>query len=272
MKHVMKTDLPEYENPPVGEVVCGVQFKTLEKLRIPHFGLFWEGCKAEYPRCQEVAPLIPLVERFGADEGEAVQLPGEVPLPRVWFLNSEETGIIQVQRDRFLHNWKKVKSTDKYPRYHTVIELFKRQLGLFEQFLAQYDLGEILPVQYEMTYVNHIRQGDGWENLSELSRVFRDYSWRNDERFLPGIEHINLRKSFELPERMARLYVSIRDGKLIEGQTPVILFELTVRGIPGEHSREAMWKWFDVAREWIVRGFTDLTSDAIQKNVWRRTR
>jgi hypothetical protein len=41
---VMKTDLPEYENPPVNAVVCGIQFKTLEGLRIPHFGLFWDQC------------------------------------------------------------------------------------------------------------------------------------------------------------------------------------------------------------------------------------
>jgi hypothetical protein len=29
-----------------------------------------------------------------------------------------------------------------------------------------------------------------------------------------------------------------------------------------------MHLWFDLAREWIVRGFTDLTGTDIQKNEW----
>src|SRR2546422_10783360 len=119
----MKTELPDYDNPPVNEVVCGIQFKMLEDLRIPHFGLFWERCNTEYPTCQEVAPLLPVIERLG-DEDVEIQPPTELPLPRVWFLNAEDTGIIQLQRDRFLHNWKKGKPTDAYPRYPVVIDLF----------------------------------------------------------------------------------------------------------------------------------------------------
>ena len=31
-----------------------------------------------------------------------------------------------------------------------------------------------------------------------------------------------------------------------------------------------MWNWFDLAHEWIVRGFADLTTEKIQQNIWRR--
>jgi len=267
----MNTDLPDYEKPPVNEVVCGIQFKTLDGFRIPHFGLFWETCKTEFPTCQEVAPLIPIIERFGVDEVD-VQPPGEFPLPRVWFVNGNDTGIIQVQRDRFLHNWKKGRPTDEYPRYPVVIERFKQHLQSFESFLVQHDLGKIEPTQYEMSYVNHISEGEGWSTLADLSQLFRDYCWHTEGRFLPNIEHVNLRKTFALPDRKGRMHVSIRDGKRRDDDRPVILFEFTIRGFPDNASHEAMWAWFDLAREWIVRGFTDLTTDAVQKNVWRRRR
>jgi len=264
--------LPDYENPPVTEVVCGILFKTLDGFRIPHFGLFWERCKADYPSCQEVAPLIPLIERFGEESTEEIQAFNDLPLPRVWFLNNQDTGIIQLQRDRFLHNWKKSKPTDNYPRYRTVIDLFKRHLESFHTFVNEHKLGAIDAMQYEMTYVNHIPQGEGWNALSDLGKVFRDHRWVGTDRFLPGIEHLNLRTSFELPNRTARMHVSIRDGRRKDDMKPVFLFELTVRGFPGEASQKSMWAWFDVAREWIVRGFTDLTTEEIQKSVWRRTR
>jgi uncharacterized protein (TIGR04255 family) len=270
---VTTTHLPEYDNPPVAEVVCGIQFKTLEAFKVPHFGLFWKLIEAEYPECQEVAPLMPIVERYGADEDQLqISLP-DFPQPRIWFLHAKETGILQLQRDRFLHNWKKSKPTDAYPRYHFVIGQFKEKLALFKQFVLQNNLGAVEALQYEMTYVNHIAKGEGWNDFTELGSVFRDHRWHGQEgRFLPPIEHLNLRTTFLLPERKARLHVSIRDGRRQDDSRPLLLFELTVRGFPGDQSADARWQWFDIAREWIVKGFTDLTAPEIQKNVWRRTR
>ena len=46
----------------------------------------------------------------------------------------------------------------------------------------------------------------------------------------------------------------------------MILLDLTVRGI----GKEGMEAWFDLAREWIVCGFADLTGDEIQKTIWGR--
>jgi uncharacterized protein (TIGR04255 family) len=267
--------LPEYENPPVTEVVCGILFKTLENFRLPHFGLLWKLIEKDYPACQEVAPLLPIIERYGTDE-EQQQLQvafGDIPLPRIWFLDAKGTGILQLQRDRLLHNWKKNKATDAYPRYPVVIRQFKEQTALFEKFLKQHNLGAIELLQYEMTYVNHIPKGEGWNDLTELGSVFRGHQWQGQKNdFLPPIEHVNLRSAFILPGRRGRLHISIRDGKRQEDAQSVLLFELTVRGFPPDQSPDAMWQWFDTAHEWIVKGFTDLTSADIQKNVWRRTR
>jgi hypothetical protein len=137
--------------------MSGILFKPLENFRLPHFGVLWKEIDKQYPTCQEVAPLLPAIERYGAHEDQDQQLQiafGDIPLPRIWFLDSKGTGLLQVQRDRLLHNWKKNKPTDAYPRYHVVIEKFKEQLGRFEVFVKEHALGAIEALQYEMTYVN----------------------------------------------------------------------------------------------------------------------
>lgn len=269
---VSKTDgFPSYENPPVIEVVCGVLFKSIESLLAPHLGVVWERYKSEYPNCREVPPLTPVIERFDEPREAQFIFSDKPPLPRIWFVHSEGRGIIQIQRDRFLHNWKKVRPEDEYPRYHNVIGMFKDRLGQFRSFLFDNKLGDIEPLQYEMTYVNHIPQGEGWRTTREIGKIFPDYGIREDnQRFLQEPEGINWNTTFILPDQAGRLHVKIRNGMSLEYNVPILMIELTVRGIGKDKSQEDMWAWFDLAREWIVRGFADLTSEEIQKNIWRR--
>ena len=45
----MPTPLPDFENPPVIEVVCGVSFAPLTDLKAVHLGLLWERFRDRYP-------------------------------------------------------------------------------------------------------------------------------------------------------------------------------------------------------------------------------
>jgi hypothetical protein len=218
-----------------------------------------------------VAPLAPAIERFEDSFEMKLELSDMPPLPRIWFARADDNGIIQVQRDRFLHNWRKVRPEDAYPRYHNVIQMFKDRLSVFRSFLRENKFESIEPLQYEMTYINHIPRGEGWVNLSEIGNIFPDFSFRlNETRFLPEPEGINCRTSFVLPEKVGRLHVVIRNARKRDTGRPVLLLELTVRGISSDKSPEGMNLWFDVAREWIVRGFADLTGEGVQKSVWKR--
>ena len=42
-------DLPDFGNPPVTEVVLGVQFGTLDRLLAPHLGLVWTEFRDQFP-------------------------------------------------------------------------------------------------------------------------------------------------------------------------------------------------------------------------------
>jgi hypothetical protein len=81
-------NLPEYDNPPVNEVVCGILFETLGKLLSPYLGVLWEKYKPEYPECREVAPLVPVVESFDKLPQPGIQYMDVPPLPRIWFMHS----------------------------------------------------------------------------------------------------------------------------------------------------------------------------------------
>src|ERR1041385_7253995 len=126
--------LPSFQRPPVNEVICGVTFKPIDSLLVPHLGLLWEKFRESYPECKEVDPLLPVIEVF---DGKEPQSSFAVPtLPRLWFISKDENGIIQIQRDRFLHNWRKVRPADEYPRYGVVIEKFRNHLVTFRSFLS----------------------------------------------------------------------------------------------------------------------------------------
>ena len=265
-----KRGLPDYDNPPVIEVVCGILFKDLEKLLAPYVGILWEKFRDDYPNVQEVSPLAPIAESFDGTKQTEYEYQISPSLPRIWFIHKEKKGIIQIQRDRFLYNWRKVSESDAYPRYPFVMQKFKDSLSFFTQFLEQNNIGNIQPKQYELSYINHIPFGEGFNDLSDINNVFPDFIWKNNrERFLPSPEGINWRTSFLLPDKQGRLHVVIRDAVRKSDGRPIFILELTVRG-GADIPYNEMTKWFDMAREWIVRGFSDLTQEKFQKEIWRR--
>lgn len=261
----------DFETPPVGEVVCGIQFKSLDGLVAAHFGQLWERYKSDgYSRATDESILAPQIESFGS---ESLDLSEPFSfLPRVWLHTGDGTAILQVQRDRFLHNWKKSSTQTKYPRYHCIKNLFKQRFDTFKSFLKEYEIGQIQPIQYEITYVNHIIQGQGWNSIEDIGNILPDFQWHSSSnRFLPVPSNLMVQMSFDLPSTEARLHAVARFVYREPDHKLILLLELTVRGMPSDTSSDEMWDWFDTAREWIVRAFADLTHDEVQTKLWRRS-
>lgn len=264
--------LPDYEVPPVIEVVCGVQFAPLAGFQATSFGLLWERFRAEYPTCEQQPPLGPVIERFGGmSEDEArVEISNTLPLPRMFFLHRDPCWLLQVQPDRFLHNWRKQKEPDAYPRFPKVFERFWSAWERFLEFCRDEKIGTPSVNQLEVTYINHIVEGDGWSGLESIGSVFPDISWRTERSFLPSPESVAWKGSFQLPDQLGRLHVSIRHAIKRIDSKPVLLCDLTVRGCPRTVDDAALKAWFLLGREWIVRGFADMTSAEVQAKVWKR--
>ena len=244
----------------------GVQFRALE-LSAPYFGLFWETVRSTYPDCSENPPIQPQVEvltRPGVLRDLKVGLSQVPPLPRVFFVGEPGNWLIQLQRDRFLHNWRSLSVDDEYPRYPAVRERFFEQWANFRRFVSDHEgLGDININQLEITYLNHIAP---WTDDSDLGEVFPDFQWRKGDRLLGKPESCNISCSFTSNDKRARLRAAIRPG-IHKEKGKILLFDLTVRGAPEDDDLE---NWFDQGRRWIVTAFADLTSEAWHKKWGRR--
>lgn len=50
--------------------------------------------------------------------------------------------------------------------------MFREHLLRFQVFLEEEHLGALMPEQYELTYVNHIPQGEGWKVNGDIGKCF----------------------------------------------------------------------------------------------------
>lgn len=261
-------NLPSYSNPPVIEVVFGVSFKKLDAMKLPHSGIFWQKIREDFPKCAHASPLVfsklsPLI--FSKLEES------EFPLPRVWLINKNETNLIQYQTDCFFFNWRRMPGAEEYPRYSIVKSAFERYHKVFKEFINENELGEINYQQCELTYINHIVKGSGWNSLADIGQIMRDVMWtKKDDRFLPEPKAIQWVSIFPLPEDFGSLSVSLKHGTRQQDKCPLFLIEISAKGLGGDQTKERISKWFDLAHIWIVKTFADITSDEIQKKIWLR--
>ena len=252
----VKNILPSYKNPPINEVVCGMRFDPPEKIRITHYGLLWEKFREEYPTIKHAQPL-------SSDKGMLIDTMTGLPLPRVWFINKTDDQLIQFQIDRFYYNWRRRKN--EYPRYHKIIGNFEKVFNIIIDFFNESEFGKLIPKEYELSYINHIPQGQGWNDISDHSKIFSDIVWNEKKnRFLPNPNKLAWQTEFLLPKNMGSLSVKLKQSIKIEDKIPLFVLELKAWGINSSQDKSTFREWFDLAHEWIVRGFTDLTESKIQ--------
>ncbi len=264
--------LPEYSSPPVIETVLGVQFSPLSSFQVPHFGLFWNLVRQAYPHVEVQPPLGPEFEQFiPKDTRGEVQIRFEAGPPdlRCWFKNQEQTHLIQVQRDRFVVNWRKVTGQEVYPRYIQFRPRFKSEWTEFCEFLKQENLETPQVNQCEVTYVNHFESGKEFRSFGEIHKIFEVWSELPAEGFLPAPESVRFNIRFLLPDQKGRMHVVV-EPKLRTGDgKEVWQVTLTCRGKPDSQTTEDILNWFDLGHEWIVQGFTQLTTHEMHQ-IWER--
>jgi uncharacterized protein (TIGR04255 family) len=259
----MPNPLPEFERPPLEEMVVGVQFEPLLNLRAAHLGMYWSPIRAEYPFTEDQAPVSHVVEalelKATADTLAAIQLKIP-PLPRCWFLTEDKTQLLQVQRDRFLRNWRRVVGDERYPRFGHLTDAFKRAWVGFLTFAEAEQLGPVKVNQCELTYINNIERGAGWTELGELDRVLRFQRPREPGGFLPPPELVTWQVRYKFPDGRGRLHVEMNPIFRGRDMSLALALNLTARGAPTGGSLDEIFAWFDLAHEWIARAFAELTA------------
>ncbi len=260
-------DFPDYRNPPVTEVVLGAQFAPLEGFCGPLVGVYWATIRESFPRTEEHPPIAHMVEDLQVLRGVRSQemkvgiARGPLPI-RAWFISQDETQLLQVQSDRFHYNWRKRSDDQEYPRFPAIRDAYLGHWHGYRAFLEKEGIQEPQVDQCEVTYVNIIKQGEGWESFAEIGDLFTTLRWCTRTDFLPQPETLRWGAKFLLGDGLGRMHVELVPIlKMPENET-ALRFTLTVRGLPSESpSDEGIRAWYEVAHEWIVKGFADMVDE-----------
>jgi len=121
----------------------------------------------------------------------------------------------------------------------------------------------------EITYVNHIERGTLWTEFADIPSIFPSWSGYRSGRFLPDPDGAGFNVRFQMPRQQGRLNISLQPGVRQSDGKDVLEFKLTARGRPASSDLKDILEWLDLGREWIVRGFTDMTSEKAHK-FWKR--
>ena len=265
---------PTFLRPPVAEVVCGIQFQDLANWTTAQFGRFWAELASEYPETEDQSPLPKLLLDSSVQRSE-IQVLEFPPLRRVFFKAIDGKYLIQLQPNRFLHNWRKASEGDEYPRFASVYERFEAAWMKFLLFLTEHGFDQPDLQFWELTYVNHITAPeavfprDVWNFLSFYQNS--PSAITAEDAVGKSLEASNMLLHFDwrLPDEVGILSLDVKHGARLPDQKQVLVFELTCRGkIPSQELD--LRNRFGVGHDAIVNSFAKLTTKQGHK-IWGRT-
>ncbi len=262
---ILSQSIVEFRRPPIVEVVAGVAIDGLGDDAGPLLSAFWVSeLRGEFPDLQQQPPYSSPTETFPIGSGAAgVELAfGFTPNTRLWAAREGGGELIQLQRDWFACNWRKVQPNSEYDRWPQRLKSFSNWFSRLERYLE-------IPLkirQCEVSYINHIRPGRVWERHADFHRIF-------NVSLGPGtdypLEQMSAQAQFILGEEASdprgRLYARVMPAFERDGRTPLYVFELTARGAPEGNGLDGELSFLDRGREAIVKSFIALTTEAMHQ-------
>lgn len=271
---VNATGHPKFDHPPIAEVTLSVQFESLPGLHAAHIGRLWDRWSGRYPQHEEHGELAPMPD----ENDEGLRQPSimlkfieAAPLPRTWFLDASGEHIVQVQRDRFVLNWRR--KDDTYPHYAELLPRFQQEYDVFASFVAEHNLGDLVPDQCQVTYLNPVPLEGEYSCPGGMAGLLEGWSGTHSES--PTLDGGEASVQIRYPitdqggSRRGRLIVTVGSAVRAETDEAVLLLEMTARGRPLSGSLEGIVEFLDHGHDAIVTMFAALTTTQMH-TVWGR--
>ena len=249
-----------------------MQFEPINQLHPGLLGLLWESYRQRYPRVEHQAPISPVREQFDVSPLRLGFTFEAFPMARVWFLSADGTRLVQVQRDHFIVNWRKLDTDLEYPRYVSIRETLVNEFSKFDAFIDKEGLGPVRIVQTELTYVNHIDARDREGGRKPLSEIVSIWNSKAGAHGLPQFEEASFHARYimrDLEKPVGRLHISLDPQIYSKNNAPVYALTLVARAAPPSQTIDGALVSLDRAHEAIVDGFTAITTDEMHA-VWDR--
>jgi len=260
-------ELPDFESPPLNEVVLGVQFNPPKGYRQINAGDVWGLFRSEFSEVEDREPLDPVFETFGLPARRApFRMVARPSHDRFWFVRPDGTELIQFQQDRLLHNWRKAGNKDtEYPRFEGMMTRFCDEIEKLEEYFRGLSPQTLLINQCEISYVNYIPFELGDEQRASDWLLFVNFGEHEPEDFSVSFREI-IRDASGQPQ--GRLTCECKIA-ITQREERVIAVSLTARGAPANETKEAAFEFLAKGRGLIGSRFADLTTDAAHVE-WRR--
>ena len=235
-------------------------------------GTFWDHVRAEFPTVRTVPRIQTPIETPGTPlPPQPIQFaPDPIPLARTWLETSDRKLLIQIQDDRYLHNWRRGQQPyAPYPHFEELLDRFVARWNEYSQFLQSHlSLPPPSIIQVEVSYINWFVDLAPEDFLRPAAAAHVD---------VPGVSPMPHGQSWTAfyhvmdgNQPIGRLYVQGLPATRNEPpEGPGMQFALTVRipcaGQPESEIPQHLLR----ARSAIVRSFDELTTATAHSN-WGR--
>ncbi len=235
--------------------------------------MIWQEFKKEgFLEVVEQPLVMPTIENTTHSNQETELHFGNVPnFARIWFIHEQQNHIIQVQRDRFTFNWRKTEPNQKYPGFSSILGKFKQFYCRFGEIIEEMEIGALNPLQYELTYIDHLMHGEGWDTLNDAGKIYNLFvASESSDSYWSGADSVFLRTSFPIQSLNGRLYVAISHRVRVSDKKQTLQTDFTMRGLTQNSQFGAMITWFELAHNKIRKKFISMFTEDIQTRIWEK--
>jgi uncharacterized protein (TIGR04255 family) len=241
----------EFSNPPLNEVICGIQYKTTTPYNFTLEYDFYNRVKEALPKVEKIMPIINSQQEFEASIG----------VPRYFLKSNEEEKLIQLQAEKFFFNWRKLDShAIPYPRFSTVYSEFNDYWRTFSTDVLQDK--NIAISNLELTYINSIDIQSSSETITPLAKVFSFF--HNTANILDSDE-FNMTFGVPIDQCAGKMVCTLTKTSRKDNNKKILLFQISILGKLSEGI--SLEKWFSNAHCIILEYFDKYTSEEA-KNSW----
>lgn len=248
--------MPNFRRPPVTEVAISFAFAPLASVDFAALADLRDRWRTIFPVVSEQPYLEP------PQPPQTIRMEFGLPPKRIWFVSEQGDRIVQVQRDRFISNWRALPGGDgSYPRYEGesggLRAEFLAQWRDFISFLANRSGGVPAVNQAEVTYINTVGNDDGTGEVAieDVLGIQVGIGGSGQTR------SIAYSQAWAVPEHKTVLSVAAnRPG-------PAVTLEITATStVDSLRDTESA---LDIAHEYVVGTFGVITTSTMQKR-WER--
>jgi uncharacterized protein (TIGR04255 family) len=248
-----------FRKPPLVEVSFAIRFKPPAEFSSAHIGRFWAQIAKDFSLAVDKPPIM--------ESGQITLVPDGLA-PRVWLVHNDQALLLQIQRDRFYVNWRRLgAANENYPSFKKLQPLFSKYLGEWIGFTDTSGLGQLEIQHCELSYMNFIVPDASWSGLNDLGKVFvclgasQDIGATHYSTGWNGIYDFGT-------NRVSAILQTLRN--VSDPSQKKIQFEVKAEPLAPLKVADDPVAWLTSANEDIVNAFLSLTTTWAQKELWER--